>query len=177
MSFIDLMGDVVWTDDDITNRTEAMVAQAVPLTNERILVRKVLTRVLHHMGMLPSIPAEIIATLTEDVDEYMQTFASALIQAAQAGIEARADMQLLREAMAYEKALLRMSQPSYSGPTTIITDSGVEQPHPDYLCDQQEVEAASTLVHNTSPEGVALALTRENYRRSYVEDGMDGSTI
>ena len=93
MSFVDLMGSVVWSEADIVRRTEEMVRSSFSAEEEAILNRKTLGAVLGMYQMTPGEQAEMAA------------FAAVTEQARQAGIEARADMALLSAVMALEDAV------------------------------------------------------------------------
>jgi len=104
-SFINLMADDVWSDADITRRTEAMVRAEFSLEAETILNRKVSG---HGLGAY--------ALTAEDAAE-IQRF-NGVVQAAQAaGAAARADMALLQHALDAEAAQRRLEQPPADPPT------------------------------------------------------------
>ena len=90
MSFINLMANDVWSETDITNRTEAMAHAVLSVSEEAILSRKIIAAM---MGQWVMSPAELATQVA---------FSVALAEAHQAGIDARADMALLLSAMAYE---------------------------------------------------------------------------
>ena len=94
MSFIDLMSNVVWTDEDITARTESMVRSVVSDQEQAILMRKVVGA---SMGQW---------TLSDAEKSLQSTFSAACAEAHAAGVAARADNDLLRMTMAYEAAVL-----------------------------------------------------------------------
>lgn len=128
MSFIDLMKSDVWTDQDITNRTEAMVRAAVPLAEELVLNRKVQGAALGQYTLTPADQAQ------------MALLAQAGFAAQQEGIAARADMALLLEVLEVEAALKRLEQPE------------VEPESEDYDADQAERDAAQSVVDGASEE-------------------------
>ncbi len=97
MSFIDLQGDVVWSEADITARTEAMVHAEFSVQEETILNRKVTGTVLGQWQMTPQEQGDLMR------------YAAVCLQAKQAGAEARADNALLRQALAVEAALRRLA--------------------------------------------------------------------
>ena len=96
MSFIDLMASDVWTDADITRRTEAMVRSQFTETAELIINRKVQGAALGQYQLSLDEQAEVAA------------FNAVVFEARQAGEAARADMALLREVLAAEPAYLRL---------------------------------------------------------------------
>lgn len=89
-SFVDLMASHVWTDADITARTEAMIAQAFPAEQAAILQRKMIGAAA---GMY---------SLTTDEQAELQRYAQVSEYARQAGVAARADMAVLAEVLARE---------------------------------------------------------------------------
>lgn len=91
-SFVNLMADDVWSDADITRRTEAMIRAEFSSEAEAILNRKVTGAMLGQYQMSPAEQAEL------------GRYAIVSEQARQAGIAARADMALLRQALAVEAA-------------------------------------------------------------------------
>lgn len=90
-SFIDLNGDTVWSDADITARTEAMVASVVSAQEQTILARKTLA-------------AQVGAwTLTDDEMALQQVFGQVCAEAHAAGVAAREDNALLAAVLDYEQ--------------------------------------------------------------------------
>lgn len=98
-SFINLMANDIWSDADITRRTEAMVRTEFSLEAETILNRKV-----------AGISLNQYTPTTEDLAE-MARFRTVVDAAQAAGVAARADMALLLATMAYETAMKRLAQP------------------------------------------------------------------
>lgn len=96
MSFINLMASDVWSDADITRRTEAMVRSRFTEAAELIINRKVQGAALGQYQLSLDEQAEVAA------------FNEAVFEARQAGEAARADMALLREVLAAEPAYLRL---------------------------------------------------------------------
>ena len=96
MSFINLMENHIWSEEDIVNRTEAMAHAVLSVEEETILSRKVISALLGAW------------TMTEDDLATQARFAAACAVAHQAGVEARADMALLQAAMDVEQAQLRL---------------------------------------------------------------------
>lgn len=90
MSIVNLMANDVWSDADITRRTEAMVRSEFSSDAEAILNRKVSGALLGAYTMT-----------TEDGAE-VQRFNAVTLAASMAGVAARADMALLASAMAVE---------------------------------------------------------------------------
>lgn len=92
MSFIDLMASDRWSESDILNRTEAMIASAFPIADQLIMNRKVTAA---SAGMYQ---------LTDDEKAQVGQFNSVCLAARQAGDEARTDMALLAQVLDYEAA-------------------------------------------------------------------------
>lgn len=101
-SFIDMMANDVWSDADITNRTEAMIRAVVPVAEELVLNRKA------HGAALGQY------TLTAEDQADMERLAQAGFAARQAGIEARYDMLVLNEVFEVEKAEKVLADPDAS---------------------------------------------------------------
>jgi hypothetical protein len=94
MSFVNLMGNDVWSEADIINRTESMIASQFPLVE--ILRRKVLGQMEGQYALTPAENDEYLAYK-------MYTFQMGML----AG-EARADMARLQQAMAVENGTLAL---------------------------------------------------------------------
>jgi len=90
MSFINLMADDCWSEADIVNRTEAMIASVFPASEQVILNRKVTAAAIGAY------------TLTTAEQDEVAQFNALCMQARQAGLDARADMTLLTQALACE---------------------------------------------------------------------------
>lgn len=131
-SFVDLMANDVWSDADITNRTEAMLRSQFSLVDEQVLNRKVSGAALGVYTLTPEDRAEI------------QAFAAATLAAQQAGIQARADMALLHQALALEAAHRRLAQP-------VVEDD---------QADAAERAEAQAVVDAATPEATALYYRR-----------------
>jgi hypothetical protein len=99
MSFINMMADDVWSEQDITSRTEAMVRSVMPLQDELVLNRKVQGAALGEY------------TLTAEDQADMAKLAQAGFEAQQEGIAARADMALLLQVFPVEAAEKRLAEP------------------------------------------------------------------
>ena len=100
MSFVNLMASDVWSEVDIVNRTESMIAGHSTPQAVVILQRKVTAEQLGQY------------TLTEAEKEELQAYQLACYRAQQAGIEARADMALLTEVLAVESGTLQLESAS-----------------------------------------------------------------
>jgi hypothetical protein len=160
MSFINLMDNVVFTDADITARTESMVANAIPPTDERILVRKVLALILSNAGQLDDVDPSILSVMLADTQDHMRAFIGALIPAAMAGAEARADMARKLAVMSYESALKTVAMPAYDGSFVLVDEDGVEHDHPDKLKYDQVMEDANVIINAASEDTLTLYALR-----------------
>lgn len=98
MSFIDMMANDIWSDADITNRTEAMVRSEFSLQAEGIINRKVSGAGLGVYALTVADQAEI------------GRFAMATQTAAMEGVAAKADMLLLQSALDHEAAQTRLAK-------------------------------------------------------------------
>lgn len=94
-----MMANDVWSDADITARTEAMVRSVMSLADELVLNRKVQGAALGQY------------TLTVQDQADMERLAQAGFAAQQEGIAARADMAMLLQVIKVEAAEKRLSLP------------------------------------------------------------------
>lgn len=90
MSFVDLMKDDVWTEADITRRTEALVRSEFSVDQETILNRK----------LQGALSGQYQLSTSDQQD--LARFSQVTLAAQQAGTEARASVALLNEAMEIE---------------------------------------------------------------------------
>lgn len=97
-SFINLLANDIWSDADITRRTEAMVRTEFSAEAETILNRKVAGISLSQYTPTP-----------EDLAE-MARFKAVVDAAQAAGVAARADMVLLSQTLVYEAAKKRLAK-------------------------------------------------------------------
>jgi len=123
MSFIDLMANDDWSDADILSRTEAMIRAEFSADREFILNRKVSGSLLGQYALALDEQAELAG------------FAALTNAARSAGIQAKADMALLRETWAVEAAQAA------------------------FLTDPEDSDAQA-VVDAASPEAISLALQR-----------------
>lgn len=91
-SFVDMMANDVWSEEDIVNRTEAMIASEFPPAQVAILNRVATAAALGQY------------TLTDDEVAEIERYNVVCVAAREAGIAARADMQQLQRALDYEAA-------------------------------------------------------------------------
>lgn len=89
MSFINLLENVVWSEVDIINRTEAMINSEFQKPRLDILSRKVSGQAMGYV-------------LTEQEQADLLAYQAVCYQAGAEADAARADMALLTEVMAYE---------------------------------------------------------------------------
>lgn len=98
MSFIDMYADTVWSEADITRKTEAMIFSRFPPETENIMNRKATGAAL---GLYVPTPEEQV-----QLAEY-----TAIANAArEAGQQARESMAILVKVMEVEAAIRRVSQ-------------------------------------------------------------------
>lgn len=98
MSFVDVMKNDVWSDADITVRTEEMLHSAVSKDDELILSRKMIG---YSLGLLIPTSAEAAQLTAYQIAGYT---------AQTAGVASRADMALLHSTLIYEVAVSRLAQ-------------------------------------------------------------------
>ena len=137
--FVDLMASDIWSDADITNRTEAIIASEFSPNEVSILTRKATGAALGQYQLNPDEVARIAR------------YAEASEIARQAGIQAKADMQLLKEALEVESAINRLKQLELDPETS--DESAVE-------ADIAEREAAQLVIDSASAEVIALVELR-----------------
>lgn len=90
---IDLLSNEVWSEEDITARTEAMVRSVVSDQEQAILLRKIVAATLGQY------------VLTDAEKALQSQFSAACEEAHAAGVQARIDNDLLRRTIEYEAAL------------------------------------------------------------------------
>lgn len=98
-SFINLMANDIWSDADITRRTEAMLRTEFSQEAETILNRKVLGMSL----------GTYTPTAQDQLD--MARYNETALAAQATGVAARADMALLSQTLVYEAAMRRLERP------------------------------------------------------------------
>lgn len=128
MSFINLMANDIWTDADITRRTEAMVRTEFSAEAEIILNRKVAGISL----------GQYMPTEADQIE--MARFKAVVDAAHDEGVAARADMALLLETMDYETAMRRLEQPF---PHSDAPEEEIEEDLLERAAAQAVVDAAS----------------------------------
>lgn len=110
MSFIDLLANDVWSEQDIINRTEAIIRSEFSMQSETILNRKLLGEITGSYTMNNDEKAELIK------------YKTVVMKAQEAAVEARQDMALLNQVLAFEKIAKRLNQPI---PEQIIVDQEI----------------------------------------------------
>lgn len=133
-SFINLLADDEWSEADIVNRTEAIIAGSFP--NVEILKRKVTGMMLGQYQLTPEEQAEFGA------------YAALSFQAGALADAARADRALLADAMAVEHARAR------------LTADPVAVDDPAHAADPAERAAAQAVVDGASADVQALVTLR-----------------
>lgn len=126
-SFIDMTKSDVWSEDDIINRTEAIIANKFPKHRLDILSRKVQGQ---QMGYV------LTAQEQADLSEYQAVCYHAGAEAD----AARADMALLTKVLAHEVLMRRLAQ----------------EPIPDDEQDASERADATIKIANATAEVLAL---------------------
>lgn len=96
-SFVNLMGNDIWTETDIINRTEALIRSEFPDAAVAILNRKATGAALGQY------------TMTAEEQGELARYVQVCEEARQAGIAARADMALLQAALDVEAAQRRLA--------------------------------------------------------------------
>lgn len=89
---IDLMQDTIWTDAEITARTEDYIRERFPLVDELVINRMLWGQALGAY------------TLNADEQATVAAFQQRVLKARQMGIEWRTGNALLRDVLAYETA-------------------------------------------------------------------------
>ena len=149
MSFIDMTKSDVWSEDDIINRTEAIIANKFPKHRLDILSRKV-----QGQGM------GYVLTVQEQAD--LVEYQTVCYMAGTEADAARADMALLLAVLDHEVLMRRLAQDPQ--PETIevaiepdVVDSATEmRPNPLFEADAAERADATIKAANATPEVVAL---------------------
>ena len=137
MSFIDLLSNDVWTDIDITNRTEAMIRSEFPIQAEMILNRKVVGQI---GGMYQ---------LTDSEKEELARYQLAVENARQEGIAARYDNELLKSILVLDDNIRRLNQPTVE---PILDESGNVTNQEEIDLDSAEKQAALAVVESATDE-------------------------
>jgi hypothetical protein len=103
---IDLMGAAVWTDEQITDRTEAILASQISAKRQQILLRVAVGALVSALlGPQLGLPPGQYALSQADIADLL-AFAQASGQAQAIADQARADNALLADALAFEAGQL-----------------------------------------------------------------------
>lgn len=144
MSFVNLMGNDVWSEADIVNRTEAMIRSEFPYAAVAILNRKATGAALGQYTMTDDEQAELA--------RYMQVCEAAR----QAGNAARADIALLQGALDVEAAQRRLLLPPHAGPA--LLEDGA--PNPQVEADAAQRAAAQAVIDGATQDVLDLVAAR-----------------
>jgi hypothetical protein len=145
MSFINLLANDVWSEQDIVNKTEAMVRSEFSVQAETILNRKVI-------GQLTG-----AYTMTEVEVAELDRYKTVVEQARIAGDEARADMKLLNQVFEFEVAANRLKRPVVE--QIVVDQEVVNQAEID--ADYAERQAAQEKL-DTMPDDVRVLFDLRN---------------
>ena len=137
MSFINLLSNEIWSDNDITNRTEAILRSEFPVQAELILNRKVVGQI---GGMYQ---------MTDSEKEELTRYQVAVENARQEGIAARYDNELLKSILVLEDNIRRLNQPAVE---PILDESGNVTNQEEIDLDILEKQAALVVVESATDE-------------------------
>ena len=138
MSFVDLMQNNTWSDYDITNYTEAVIASEFSQTTQNILNRKLTGSLLNSY------------TLTPEDDLEVTRFKEVSYAAQLQGQQAKKDMELLAQILPVERAFQRLQQPVQELIKTETDDVATNQAEVDL--DIQERSAAQVTLDSATAE-------------------------
>lgn len=93
MSFIDLMGDIVWSTEDIAKRSQ------------RIVLNQFTRQQIRDLDDMVTGTAQGMYELTPEEEALVQTYGQARLQARTARLEAESDNLLLSKAISYENSI------------------------------------------------------------------------
>lgn len=129
MSFINLMANDIWSDADITRRTESMIRSEFGLDDETILNRKVLGISL---GTYTPSQKDLA-----DIERYNSVAIAAQLE----GVAARQDMALLLQVFPLEEAQRRLDKPSIQSAWEFLQST---EPEPivenDVVINQEDID-------------------------------------
>lgn len=130
MSFINLMANDIWSDADITRRTESMIRSEFSLDDETILNRKVLG-----ISLGTYTPNEKDLA---DIERYNSVAIAAQLE----GVAAREDMALLLQVFPLEEAQRRLDKPSIQSAWEFLQST---EPEPivenDIIMNDEDIQA------------------------------------
>jgi len=139
------MGKDLWSEADIVNRTETMIASEFPRDAAAILNRKTTGAVMGQYAMTVAEQAEL--------EHYAQVCAAAR----QAGIDARADNVLLTQVLDMEVAQRRLDIPLVE---PVLDDQSTVLNQLDIDTDLTERSAAQTVIDSATTEAHDLFVLR-----------------
>lgn len=154
MSFVNMLSNDIWTEQDITNRTEAMVRAVISVQDELVLNRKIQGASLNKYQ------------LTQDDINQMTLLEQAGYQAQQEGIAAREDMATLLQVFEVESAKNRLAlpitEPELDEEGNILNQDQID-------IDNQERTDAQNIV-DSAPEEVLYWVNIRNPEPPVVEE-------
>jgi len=134
------MGKDLWSEADIVNRTETMIASEFPRDAVAILNRKTTGAVLGQYAMTVAEQAEL--------ERYAQICAAAR----QAGIDARADNVLLTQVLDMEVAQRRLDiplvEPVLDDQSTVLNQLDIDTDLTERSAAQSVIDSATTEAHD-----------------------------
>lgn len=146
MSFINLLSNDIWSDQDITRRTESMVHAEFSLEEENILHRKV-------TGSISG-----LYELSLEEQQQLARYTEICEIAKQEGIAARNDMTLLLNVFEVEKAKERLSLPVVE---PVLDEEGNITNQEEIDNDIQERNDAQITIDNATEEELQLIELRK----------------
>lgn len=141
MSFINMLENNIWSDQDIINRTESMIRAIIPLAEELILNRKVQGA---HQGLYQ---------LTEEDLTKISKLTEISMIARQEGINAKKDMAILLKVFEYEKAKSRLNLPVIE---SILDEQNNILNQEEINIDLEERNSVQSIIDNADQETVNL---------------------
>lgn len=147
MSIINLLANDVWSEADIMAHGRAVIAAQCSLDRQQELQ----TIMLGHIAGMRTATMEEMAEIAQ-----VQAVTQAQVIA---NAEARADMALLNDVLAYEAALERLTCAPITEPATIM-EGEIEVPNPWIAHDAQERAEAQDLIDGASEDTLDLYALR-----------------
>jgi len=160
MSFIDLMGNTVWSEQDIINRTESMIRSEFSVQAETILNRKMI--------------GEMTGTykMSDKEKQELEFCRSVILNAQIAGEEARHDNELLKSVLEIEEACVILNKP-YVDP--ILDENGNVTNQDEIDLDNLEKQKCLELINSMTDEQKTLFNSRNPPEE--VEISLEPTTI
>ena len=156
MSFVNLMAHDIWSEQDIINRTEAIIRGEFPTDAENILNRKVTAAIMGVYNLTDAEKAEV---------SHYQTICAF---ARDSGMAARADMTLLTNVLTVEAAATRLAQPVLN---PVLDETGKISNQTELDNDASERVAAQTSIDGANADVNALLSLRNPIVE--VDNGLD----